>query len=65
MSFLTFLEHGNEQELGEKRELLEELLRKINPRCDAASDIRFCLRKIDEEFVARNEVLFFQNQRSK
>lgn len=63
IAFFRFLSEATEDELDNRRELFDGLLRKISPRSDAAADIRFCLRKIDEELVARNEFLFHQQSK--
>ena len=56
--FLRFLHEATEEEILAKQERMFALLRKVDRRGVAAQDIRFCLRLVDQELVARNEILF-------
>jgi len=56
--FLRFLNEGKDEEIEAKQDKLLRLLKLVNKRGQTAADIRFCLRLIDQELVARNEVAF-------
>lgn len=59
--FLRFLEQASVQEIEKAKEEMKALLAQVDG--NAAADVRFCLRLVDQELVARADLFHLQARR--
>lgn len=55
LSFLRFLSEATVEEIKGSKSKVQESLADVNPRGDVAADLKFLLRKCDEELLVRAE----------
>lgn len=55
LSFFRFLSEASIEEIKKSKAKITESLADVNPRGDVAADLKFLLRKCDEELLSRAE----------
>lgn len=62
LSFLRFLSEATTEEIRKSKGKVQETLADVDPRGNVAADLKFLLRKCDEELLARVEYCKLKSQ---
>ena len=62
LSFLRFLSEATIEEIKKSKEKVQESLDDVDPEGNVAADLKFLLRKCDEELLARAEYYKLKSQ---
>ena len=62
LSFLRFLSKATIEEIKKRKEKVQESLDDVDPEGNVAADLKFLLRKCDEELLARAEYYKLKSQ---